>query len=115
MDNTTTSTVDPPVVAPESDQELAERARAEGLEPTGPNGLLTGLTRRVLETALETELTEHLGYEPGDPVGRGVGQQPQRPVDEEGAHRGRPGRDRGGPRPRPLNGEPARRWPPSSA
>ena len=77
MDNTTTSTVDPLVVAGESDQELAEllveRARAEGLELTGPNGLLTGLTRRVLETALETELTEHLGYEPGDSAGRGSG------------------------------------------
>jgi putative transposase len=77
MDNTTTSTVDPPVVTPESDRELAEqlmeRARAEGLELTGPNGLLTGLTRRVLETALETELTEHLGYESGDPAGRGSG------------------------------------------
>jgi putative transposase len=78
MDNTTTSTVDPPVVGGESShQELAERlverARADGLELTGPNGLLAGLTRRVLETALETELTEHLGYEPGDPVGRGSG------------------------------------------
>lgn len=77
MDNTTTSTVDPPAVTPESDKELAEqlveRARSEGLELTGPNGLLTGLTRRVLETALETELTEHLGYEPGDPAGRGSG------------------------------------------
>lgn len=77
MDNTTTSTVDPPAVTEESDRELAEqlveRARAEGLELTGPNGLLTGLTRRVIETALETEMTEHLGYEPGDPAGRGSG------------------------------------------
>lgn len=30
-------------------------ARAEGVEPTGPNGLLTGVTKRVLETILETE------------------------------------------------------------
>jgi putative transposase len=77
MDNTTTSTVDPPAVTEESDRELAEqlveRARSEGLELTGPNGLLTGLTRRVIETALETEMTEHLGYEPNDPVGRGSG------------------------------------------
>jgi putative transposase len=77
MDNTTTSTVDPPAVTEESDRELAEqlveRARNEGLELTGPNGLLTGLTRRVIETALETEMTDHLGYEPGDPVGRGSG------------------------------------------
>jgi transposase-like protein len=33
---------------------------------TGPDGLLTGLTRRVLETALEVERTEHLGHEPGE-------------------------------------------------
>ena len=77
MDNTTTSTVDPPAVTEESDRELAERlverARNEGLELTGPNGLLTGLTRRVVETALETEMTDHLGYEPGDQAGRGSG------------------------------------------
>lgn len=95
MDNTTTSTVDPPVVTPESDEELAEqlveRARAGGLELTGPNGLLTGLTRRVLETALETELTEHLGYEPGDPAGRGSGNS--RNGRTKKVHRGRPGRD----------------------
>ena len=27
----------------------------------GPGGLLTGLTKTVLETALEAEITEHLG------------------------------------------------------
>jgi putative transposase len=77
MDDTTASTVDPPVVPREFDEELAEqlveRARSEGLELTGPDGLLTGLTRRVLETALDAELTDHLGYEAGDPAGRGSG------------------------------------------
>ncbi len=43
-------------------QELVERARAEGVELVGPGGLLTGLTKTVLETALEAELDEHLGY-----------------------------------------------------
>jgi len=33
-------------------QELVERARAEGVELVGPGGLLTGLTKTVLETAL---------------------------------------------------------------
>jgi hypothetical protein len=32
--------------------------------------LLTGLTKTVLETALEAEMSEHLGYERHDPVGR---------------------------------------------
>ena len=44
-------------------EELVERARSEGVELVGPGGLLGELTKDVLETALEAELTEHLGYE----------------------------------------------------
>jgi putative transposase len=48
------------------DRELAERLVAEandkGLDLVGPDGVLTGLTKRVLEAGLEAELTEHLGY-----------------------------------------------------
>jgi transposase-like protein len=40
---------------------------------TGEGGLLTGLVRQVLQRGLEVELTEHLGYEPGDPAGWGSG------------------------------------------
>jgi transposase-like protein len=54
-------------------EELVARARAEGVELTGDGGLLTGLVRQVLQTGLEVELEEHLGYEPYDPVGRGSG------------------------------------------
>jgi putative transposase len=43
-------------------KELVERARSEGVGLVGPGGLLTGLTRTVLETALEAEMDEHLGY-----------------------------------------------------
>jgi len=50
--------------------ELVERARAEGVGLVGPGGLLTGLTKTVLETALEVELTDHLGYDKHDPAGR---------------------------------------------
>ena len=39
----------------------------------GPGGLLTGLTKTVLETALNEELTEHLGYDKHDPAGRNGG------------------------------------------
>jgi putative transposase len=35
----------------------------------GENGLLKQLTKAILERALDTELTEHLGYEKHDPVG----------------------------------------------
>jgi transposase-like protein len=51
-------------------QELVERARADGVELVGQAGLLTGLTKSVLETALEAEMTEHLGYDKHDPMGR---------------------------------------------
>jgi transposase-like protein len=40
---------------------------------TGPDGLLKQLTKTVLETALNEELTEHLGFEKHDPAGVGSG------------------------------------------
>jgi len=54
-------------------QELVERARSEGVELVGPGGLLTGLTKTVLETALEAELDEHLGYAKHAVSGRNSG------------------------------------------
>jgi putative transposase len=54
-------------------QELVERARTEGVELVGPGGLLTGLTKTVLETALEAELDEHLGYPKHAVEGRNSG------------------------------------------
>jgi transposase-like protein len=49
--------------------QLMDRARDEGVSLVGPGGLLAGLTKTVLESALEGELTEHLGYEPYDAAG----------------------------------------------
>jgi putative transposase len=54
-------------------QELVERARFEGVELVGPGGLLTGLTKTVLETALDAELEEHLGYPKHAVEGRNTG------------------------------------------
>jgi putative transposase len=54
-------------------EQLVEAARAEGVELVGPGGLLTGLTKTVLETALDAELTEHLGYDKHDPAGHHTG------------------------------------------
>jgi len=51
-------------------QDLVDRARAEGVELVGRGGLLTGLTKTVLETALDAEMSEHLGYDKHDPAGR---------------------------------------------
>lgn len=48
------------------DRSLAERlvdqAKADGRSLVGPGGLLADLTKQVLETGLEVEMDEHLGY-----------------------------------------------------
>ncbi|MGO4860289.1 IS256 family transposase, partial [Arthrobacter sp. 2MCAF14] len=47
-------------------RELVRMAKEQGLALTGPDGLLKQLTKTVIETALDEELTEHLGYERRD-------------------------------------------------
>ncbi|CAM5615694.1 hypothetical protein SGLAM104S_02833 [Streptomyces glaucescens] len=53
--------------------ELVGRAQAEGLQLTGEGGLLQQLTKRLLESALEGEITDHLGYDKHDPAGKDGG------------------------------------------
>ena len=53
--------------------ELLGKAQAEGVELLGPDGLLSQVTKAVLERALAEEMTAHLGYEKHDPAGRGSG------------------------------------------
>ncbi|CAM3359225.1 IS256 family transposase [Mycolicibacterium frederiksbergense] len=53
--------------------ELVRLAQEQGLSLTGPDGLLKQLTKTVLETALNEEMTEHLGYEKHDPPDAGPG------------------------------------------
>jgi transposase-like protein len=53
--------------------ELVRMAREQGLSLTGPDGLLKQLTKTVIETALNEEMTEHLGFEKHDPAGAGTG------------------------------------------
>jgi putative transposase len=50
-------------------QELVDRAREQGVELLGENGLLRAMTKAVLERGLAEELTEHLGYEPHERTG----------------------------------------------
>jgi len=52
---------------------LMAQIDAEGLELLGPDRVLTELTSRIMNLAMETELTDHMGYEPGDPAGWGSG------------------------------------------
>ena len=42
---------------------MVAQAKEQGLELTGPDGLLKLFTKQVLETALNEEMTEHLGHE----------------------------------------------------
>jgi putative transposase len=44
----------------------------QGVSLLGPGGLLAGLTKNVLETALEAEITEHLGHERHGPAENGI-------------------------------------------
>lgn len=54
-------------------EQLLEQAKEQNIELVGPDGLLGRLTKNVLETALDAEMAEHLGYEKHDPAGRGSG------------------------------------------
>ncbi|ETZ40335.1 transposase, Mutator family protein [Mycobacterium intracellulare MIN_052511_1280] len=54
-------------------EQLLAQAKEQGVELVGPNGLLNQLTKNVLETALDAEMAEHLGYDKHDPAGRGSG------------------------------------------
>ena len=53
--------------------QLTQRARAEGLKLTGEGGLLQKLTKLVVESALDGEIDDHLGYAKHDAAGRNGG------------------------------------------
>jgi putative transposase len=50
--------------------QLVEQARASGLQLTGEGGLLQRLTKLVVESAMEGEITDHLGYDKHDAAGK---------------------------------------------
>jgi len=59
------------------DEELADRlitqAQEQGVELLGDGGLLKQMTKAILERSLAIELSDHLGYDVGDPAGSGSG------------------------------------------
>ena len=66
-----------PVAPPGSVREWAEQllaqAREDGVALTGEGGLLTDMMRHVLQTGLEVEMADHLGYGPHERAGWGSG------------------------------------------
>ena len=54
-------------------ERLVEQAKTDGVDLVGPGGLLSDLTKAVLETALEVEMSEHLGYDKHAVEGRNNG------------------------------------------
>ncbi len=66
------SVVRPPALGDVVDGLMA-KVNAEGLQLLGDGGVLTELTKQLLERALDEELTDHLGYERGDLAGNGSG------------------------------------------
>ena len=71
-----TETIEPMAAAIDQQRlakELVEQARTEGVQLIGEGGLLTGLTKSVLETALDAEMSEHVGYDKHDAAGRNGG------------------------------------------
>jgi putative transposase len=59
------------------DAELADRlisqAQEQGVQLLGEGGLLKQMTKAILERSMAIELTDHLGYDEGDPAGSGSG------------------------------------------
>jgi len=53
--------------------QVLDRAGDRGVALTGEGGFLPELVKAVLERGMDAELTDHLGYERGDPAGRGSG------------------------------------------
>jgi transposase-like protein len=68
--------VEPSVSAASDEQLIAmlvNRARGEGLQLSGEGGLVQQLTKRVLESALEGEITDRVGYDKHDAAGKNSG------------------------------------------
>ena len=85
LDGVTRSKRPEPTAEEAAAAELVRLARERGLALTGPDGLLKQLTKTVIETALNEEMTGHLGYAKHDPAGQGRERADRDPA-EAGAH-----------------------------
>jgi hypothetical protein len=62
-----------PLIDDELADQLLGNAQEQSTELLGPDGLLSQVTKAVLERALTEVMTFDLGYEKHDPAGRGSG------------------------------------------
>ena len=70
LQNALTKSVSPAEAELAAARELVKAARDRGAALTRPDGLLKALTKTVLETALDEEMSEHLGYDKYAVAGR---------------------------------------------
>lgn len=70
VNNTATTEKQNKISEADAARELVQMAKEQGLSLTGPGGLLKMLTKTVIETALNEEMTEHLGYEKHETTGK---------------------------------------------
>ncbi len=63
----------PPLIDDATLDQLMAQIDAKGLHLLGPEGVLTELTSAIMNRAMQAELSNHMGYEPGDPAGWGSG------------------------------------------
>ena len=92
---------EPRLVDPEMVDRLISEAREQGVDVAGAGGLFAQMAKTVLERSLAAELTDHLGYEEGDPAGIGSGNSrngstPKKLATEVGVHDLEVPRDRNG-------------------
>ena len=64
---------EPRLIDPDLVDQLIADAREQGVDVAGEGGLFAQLAKTVMERPLAAELTDHLGYEEGDPAGAGSG------------------------------------------
>ena len=82
-------------LAPSTIDALLADVKAAGTPIDGVDGLLNQMTKAVLERALQTEMTHHLGYGRDDPAGAGTGNSCNGFGVENGVHDQRAGHDLG--------------------
>ncbi len=63
LEDVTEKRAEPPSAEAAAATELVRLVQEQGLSLTGPDGLLKQFTKTVLETALNEEMTEHLGHD----------------------------------------------------